>query len=117
MFKEDNKRFVSSMDKALNVFVSIFGDSFYKNMATEFTYWDYGEDKMRSRYITRCSEDFELKKGVKSACLDDAKYYEQPNEVEGSVGEDDYYDNPDDPIGPVQPEFSQSEEGLRNKLR
>ena len=40
MFKESDTRFVSSMRKAIDVFESIFGDSFYKNMAVEFTFWN-----------------------------------------------------------------------------
>ena len=87
MFKEDNVRFVSSMQNALNIFTSIFGDTFWKNMATEFTYWSYGQDKMKNRYNKRCTENFELKPGAKDQCVGSLEEFVSPGGFGPGPGE------------------------------
>ena len=55
MFKEENKRFEPSMEKALKIFVSIFGEGFWKNVVTEFTYWEFDSASMQHRYNDLCN--------------------------------------------------------------
>ena len=58
MFKEQDIRFVPSMQKSVKLFESIFGkESFWSNVATEFTFWKFSEQSMKSRYENYCIED------------------------------------------------------------
>merc|ERR1712062_250053 len=101
MYKEDNPRFVGSMQNSLNVFTSIFGDTFWKNMATEFTFWSYDQEKMKRRYNARCREGFELKTGGQDLCVDTStptlvsapEYGYEDSDPEYGLG---YYDEPED---------------------